>query len=258
MIRLSVRLAWVCAVLGALLLGGCADEERALWQGYVEGDFVYVAPPLSGRLDALDVARGDTVRAGHRLFVLERGREKAAVDEAARALDEAESTLADRSKGLRPSEVAAVRARLKEARAAQRLAEAEYVRREALFAAHTISREELDTAHTAHEQAVERVREAQAELKTASLGSRDDAVSAARAAVEAARARLDQARSGSSGAISMGIPASPTGSARMPPNISPSAARWPAWMFAPSPTMAISIGPRPSPRSSASTNRGGM
>ena len=192
--RLSVRLALVCAVLCVPLLGGCADEERGLWQGYVEGDFVYVAPPLGGRLDALDVTRGDSVCAGQRLFVLERAREKAAVDEAERALDEAESTLADRQKGLRPSEVAAVRARLKEAKAAQRLAEAEYARREALFAARTISREELDTAHTAHEQAVQRVREAQAELKTASLGSRDDAVRAAQAAVESARARLEQAR----------------------------------------------------------------
>lgn len=192
--RLSVRLAWVCVVLGVLLLGGCADEERGLWQGYVEGDFVYVAPPLGGRLDSLDVARGDTVRAGQRLFALERAREKAAVDEAARALDEAESVLADRRKGLRPSEMAAVRARLKEAKAAQRLARDEYARREALFAARTISREELDTARTAHEQAVERVREALAELKTASLGSRDDAVRAAQAAVESARARLEQAR----------------------------------------------------------------
>ena len=61
----------------AVLASGCSKHANTSYQGYVEGEFVYVASPVAGRLDRLTVRRGETVAAKAPLFALE------AVDEAA-------------------------------------------------------------------------------------------------------------------------------------------------------------------------------
>ncbi|MBR7560215.1 biotin/lipoyl-binding protein, partial [Mycobacterium tuberculosis] len=81
-------------------------------QGYVEGEFVYVASPVGGRLDHLGVQRGQTVNAGAPLFVLESVDETAARQQAAAQLQGAEAQLADLNVGKRVPEVDAVRAQL--------------------------------------------------------------------------------------------------------------------------------------------------
>ncbi len=60
------------AVATALaLIAGCAQKPTNTYQGYIEGKYVYVASPQSGRLDQLDVARGETVTSGQPLFALD-------------------------------------------------------------------------------------------------------------------------------------------------------------------------------------------
>jgi HlyD family secretion protein len=181
-------------LLPFLLTPSCAPEERVWYQGYVEGEFIHVSSPLSGRLEQLSVRRGDWVSQGASLFALEREREAAAVREAESEVSQAQDRLADLEKGLRPTELAAVRARLNQARTAQELSRKEYERRNELFAQELISREQLDQARTRFEQDQARVRELQAELDTAGLGGREDLVSAARAQVESAQARMTQAQ----------------------------------------------------------------
>jgi hypothetical protein len=58
------------AAWGLVALAGCEAKRPSTYQGYVEGEFVYVAGKLAGRLDDLRVARGDTVAAGQVLYVL--------------------------------------------------------------------------------------------------------------------------------------------------------------------------------------------
>jgi HlyD family secretion protein len=50
--------------LAALAAAGCQPRERAGWSGYAEGDYVYVASPVAGTLEALDVRAGQQVAAG--------------------------------------------------------------------------------------------------------------------------------------------------------------------------------------------------
>ncbi|HVT63459.1 MAG TPA: hypothetical protein VHD33_08245, partial [Legionellaceae bacterium] len=56
----------------SLFLCSCADNESAsTFQGYVEGEFVYVSSPIGGRLDYLKVRRGQTIKEKAPLFALE-------------------------------------------------------------------------------------------------------------------------------------------------------------------------------------------
>jgi HlyD family secretion protein len=182
----------VC-LLSCLALAACGRSD-GLVQGYVEGEYVYVAAPTGGQLLELAVSRGDSVARGRKLFVLDADLERAAVDEAAQNLSQAENRLADLRKGKRPTEVATIKAQLAEAQAARKLAESEHRRRVKLYEQRTIPHEELERAHTEFEQARQRSEAIAQELATALLGAREDEIRAAEAEVQAARARLDQAR----------------------------------------------------------------
>jgi HlyD family secretion protein len=86
------------ALILLLLVGSCSDPPKNRFQGYVEGEFVYVASPLAGTLESLHVRRGDQVKAGDPLFALDETPEKAAREqiEAALVLSEAEYARQDK------------------------------------------------------------------------------------------------------------------------------------------------------------------
>lgn len=173
---------------------GCAEKPAAACQGYVEGEYVYVAAPLGGTLTNLAVARGDTVRAGQLLFALERQSEAAAMAEAERNLNQAQAELADLRKGRRPSEIDSLAAQRQHAQAALKLSDAELVRREKLGGSDVISQEELDQARAQRDADQAQVAQLTADLETARLGGRADAIQAAEAAVDAQRQAWEKAR----------------------------------------------------------------
>jgi HlyD family secretion protein len=86
------------AVILLLSFSSCGDPPNNRFQGYVEGEFVYVASPLAGTLQSLYVRRGDQVKPGEALFALDETPEKATRKqiEAALVLSEAEYARQDR------------------------------------------------------------------------------------------------------------------------------------------------------------------
>lgn len=180
--------------LTALALAAC-DRAPApgRWQGYVEGEFVHVASPLAGRLDKLAVTKGARVEAGAPLFTLEQVAEQATRREAAERLRQAEARLADLKKGQRPTELAAIEARIAQARAAADLSAKEAARISRLHESRVVSDDDFDRARLTHEANLKQIAEAEAQLATAQLGARADAVTAAEADVAAARAALERA-----------------------------------------------------------------
>lgn len=185
------------AKFGALLvmlgLAACTRPVHHGYQGYLEGEFVYVAAPLAGRLDTLSVTRGARITAGAPLFTLEQANEIAAQRQAGEQLRAAESRLADLQKGSRPSELAAIEARLDQARAAAELSKLELARQDALFKTNVISASDIDRARLTHERNLRAIAEATAQLTTAGLGGRTDAIVAATAEVRAASAAKERA-----------------------------------------------------------------
>ena len=176
------------------LAAGCNNSDPNLVQGYVEGEYVYVASPLPGALESLSVQRGTQVKEGDPLFALDSVAEQAARDEAERRLAQARATLEDAKKGKRPTEIEAVKAQLKQARAALKLAESEFARHEALMSVPGATAElEFDRARSMRDQQRQRVAQLEADLTTAQLGSRSDLVIAAEAEVRAREAALAKA-----------------------------------------------------------------
>src|SRR5687767_8511002 len=92
-------------------VGGCRRPLATGWQGYLEGEFVYVAAPLGGQVETLAVQKGGRVAAGAPLFTLERRSELAAQREAGDRLRAVEARRNDLRKGARPTELAALEAR---------------------------------------------------------------------------------------------------------------------------------------------------
>src|SRR5438093_9762699 len=117
------------ALILLLLLGSCSDPPKNRFQGYVEGEFVYVASPLAGTIESLHVRRGDQVKAGDPLFALDETPEKAALDQARAALVLSEAEFARQEKLFRMGPAAAQdydRARSTADQDRQRVAQAEW------------------------------------------------------------------------------------------------------------------------------------
>lgn len=192
--KVMVKYGYALLLLVMILsTSGCSEDAEPAYQGYVEGEYVHVAAPIGGTLMTLSVERGQEVEAGAPLFTLERELERAMVAEAEHGMQQAQDNLANLEKGQRPSEIASILARLRQANASANLAKVEFQRRQRLIAEQTISQEELDRAETDYNQKRQRVKEIRAELETARLGARSDEIQGAMAAVRQASAKLEQA-----------------------------------------------------------------
>jgi HlyD family secretion protein len=126
-IRILVTVVYLLLV--SLFISSCSDSPQERFQGYVEGEFVYVASPLAGQLESLQVRRGDQVKTGDPLFALDETAEKAALDQAGAALVLSEAEFARQEKLFRMGPAAAQdydRARSTRDQDRQRVTQAEW------------------------------------------------------------------------------------------------------------------------------------
>lgn len=195
---LAVHRRELFSVFGALtalcILAGCGRPPANRVQGYVEGEFVYVASPYAGAVKSLNVQRGDHVKTSDLLFTLDSEPEKTLRDEAERRLMQARSNLEDARKSKRPTEIESAEAQLRQARAALAFSEKEFARQEKLLHTSASSIQDVDRARSTRDQDMQRVGQLEADLLTAHLGSRIDQIAAAAAntkALESALAKAD-------------------------------------------------------------------
>ena len=179
---------------GATLLAGCDKPAATGWSGYAEGDYVYIAAPLAGRVTALGAQRGKSVNKGDALFALDADNERAASEEALSRMASAKAQAANTEKGKRADEVAVTRAQLMQAQAQATLAAKELARQQQLVAQGFISASRLDDVRTAAQQTQARVAELEAALRVTRLPARSDERIAAVATADAAQHQLEQAR----------------------------------------------------------------
>jgi HlyD family secretion protein len=187
LLRTIALLSFTAAMLG------CSSSDSRL-PGYVEGEFVYVSAPVSGKLQSLHVRRGEQVAQGALLFEIEDIPQQASRDAAIARFAQAQAAVRDARKGQRPTEVEALQAQYQQAIAAQKLAEVELTRQQKLLSAAVgSSQQDVDRARSVRDQANEQVAALAAQIKTARLGARADQVTAAQANADALQAQLTQA-----------------------------------------------------------------
>lgn len=190
----------LCALAAMLALAACSGEAAPpTLQGYVEGDFLRIAPESAGRLTRLDVEKGDSVAAGAPLFALDTRDETAALEEAEAERAAANASLQDLLTGRRPEEIAVLESNLAEAKAQQSAAEKAYTRNQALETRAVASAAALDQSRADLDAANARVDAATRNLAVARLPARPNAIEQARAslaaresAVTAAKTRLER------------------------------------------------------------------
>jgi HlyD family secretion protein len=179
-------MSFLCALpLAATLFSGCAAPSP-LAVGYVEGDFVLVAPVEAARIEALEARQGERVTAGQALASLETQDARHALDEARAALTQAEAQAADLKLGRRPEEIAVIEATLRSA--AAQTAEARRVldRTRDLAGRGIATQADLERAQTSVELAAAAEGQAEANLAVARLPARQETIRAAEGQVERA------------------------------------------------------------------------
>ena len=177
-----------------LAMAGCGQSDPPTFPGYVEGEFVYISAPVDGRLDRLDVARGQQVAAGARLYALEGQDQRAARTEAAHRLEGAEARVENLKRGKRSEELQMTAAQVEQAKADSALADTVLVRDEELFKKALIPELRLLQSRADAKAKKARLVElaAQLRLATDSIGRREEVTAAAKDA-DAAKAVLEHA-----------------------------------------------------------------
>ncbi len=184
---------WIVAMI-ATVFPGIGGPETPVYNGYVEADFVHVAPSAPGRIEMIAVQEGDQIEAGQLLFRLDDTHQQAALRAAQARVDVARAELENLKTGSRAAEVEVIRAELQQALAEQSLARATLTRSIRLAEQGLVPAAKVDADQAAAEQANAHVAQLQARLQVAELPARDAQVVAAEAALAAARAEADRAR----------------------------------------------------------------
>lgn len=170
------------------------DRIQHQFQGYVEGELVFVGPEFGGRLVQLHVKEGEQVKEGNPLFEIDSTIEQARLQEAKARLAEAQAQLEDLSSArMRSEEISVLEAREKTAEANYKLAQNEYQRTLRLFERNIVSQARFDSAKSALDRSAAELDIAKREINVAHLSARAPQINQARAAVKAALAAVSQA-----------------------------------------------------------------
>ncbi len=192
---MKALLAWFAGLLAFLVpgLGGPIDD--GVFFGYVEGDYVYVAPREGGTITAVSVSDGDQVAAGDLLATVDNERHARMVDAARARLAAVESNLKDMQAGSRKEEIAVIEARHRAAESDLALARETLRRTAALIKRKLAPQSQQDRDRAAVQAAEAAVNRLTAELQVARLPKRAAQIEAVRQDVLAARAELQNRQS---------------------------------------------------------------
>ena len=168
--------------------------QPVMWQGYAEADFIRIGPTQAGLLTAVPVARGDAVKAGDLLFTQDDTSDKAARDQAAQMLAQADHQLSNLLAGGKPTEILQAEANLADARATLVRIAGDLARGEALLPKGDATKQAVDQLRAERTSAQAKVAALDAMLAQAKAPmGRENEIMAQQANVAAARAAVAMA-----------------------------------------------------------------
>lgn len=179
----------------AIFIFGCDRwNSQHSFQGYVEGENVYLAVPDSGVLKHLLVQRGDSVKQGQLLFQLDEDPQNLIVKQRESGLLQAQKILRDLQKPRRTQEIEAIQAQIDQTDAQLKLAEIRMKRIQILLVKGDISKDAYDEAVAVYNEQRKLKAQYESNLHLAQLGSRDELINAQQAQVTSLIAKLNEAK----------------------------------------------------------------
>ncbi len=189
------RLALTLMFGTLVVMAACSDKPiETAHIGYVEAEYVYIASPQPGWLEALNVHEGDVIAKGDLLFVLDTDQQELKVAEAENRVRQAGALVEDLSTGARPAEIALLQAQLNEARARFDFAVDEFNRAAPLIERGTLAKARGDQLRADRDTARARLDAAKEAIQVAQQAGRKAAREGASAAQLSALAALEEAR----------------------------------------------------------------
>jgi HlyD family secretion protein len=184
---------FLCSLIFVASLLGCPPSD-VLAVGYVEGEYVRLAPVSTAELVEVSVRQGDRVAVGQTVARQERTDAEIALAEAEAAREQAEAELANLREGSRPEEIAVTEAALEAAQVRLREAQRQAERQTALARRDVVSQANLDTAVAERDTAQTEVKQLLAQLAVERLPAREQLVAAAESRLAGAEAAVADAR----------------------------------------------------------------
>ncbi len=188
-----MKIRAVVLILVTLTLSSCNRPEQQ-YQGYVEGENIYLASPFAGTLIKLNAQRGQHVKKGDLLFMLDPNPQDIVVDEANASVLQASKQLRDLEQPRRPAEIAAIQAQISQAEAQVELAEIRAKRNQILYNKHVLDKDSLDASLERHQELLQVKAQFQANLDLARQGARLEQINAQKAQIQALTAKANEAK----------------------------------------------------------------
>lgn len=190
----SLVLAVTLGVAAWTFLHRPGQPSAPSWQGWIEGDFLFLGADEAGRVTKLAVSEGAHVEAGSALFEIESKIQDAEWNEAAAALAEAQARLARAEAAQqRPEEIAVLEAQKARAEAAIQQSKPELERARDLVSKGYSPVSRLDAATAAYNRDLATLAEIERQIGVAKLNARSEDIEAARTVVAQAQSRLASA-----------------------------------------------------------------
>lgn len=163
-------------------LSACGNPDLT-YQGYVEGENIYLASPYYGILEQVFVLRGQSVKKGMLLFKLDPNPQALQIKQAASALEQAKYIYHDMTMPKRTPEITAIMAQISQTETQIRLAALRVNRNQTLYSKHVLDKDTFDASVEHYKELSDVKAQFEANLALAKLGSRSSQLKAQQAQV---------------------------------------------------------------------------
>ena len=177
----------------ALILGGCHHSDRK-YQGYVEGEDIYLASPSAGNLIKICVERGQRVKKGQFLFQLDPNPQQLLIREAKAVYRQAQHILHDLQLPKRKNEQESIKEQIAQADAQLQLATMRVQRNQTLYDKHVLDKDTLDASIERQKELIHLKEQFQFNLNLAMQGARPEQINAQKAQLSSLNIKLEEAQ----------------------------------------------------------------
>lgn len=180
-------------LLTALLIS-CEKPSEVRYQGYVEGENIFLASPYSGILVKKLTHRGQVVKKNQLLFQLDSEPQILQIKQARAELNEAQRIYQDLQNPKRKPEIEAIKAQIEQIDAQLELAQIRVARFKHLHDMQAGDRDRLDQAIARYDELKHLRSQYQANLELAQLGGREEQINAQLARIKRLQEKLAETK----------------------------------------------------------------